>query len=129
MAGRSLAFALNMLILNDISKGPARPPGAIKPEPAPTVIGKPRAPQGTAERLEPARIRGLGSRFPVPGAAGTRRPGDKNRRHDGGETEPGQRILQMVVGKADDELAGLRQAAGRHRRLLFDIQGGDGTHT
>src|SRR5665213_845152 len=56
---------------------------------------------------------------------GCERPGDKNPNQNGRQTEPGHGILQMVVGQADDELARLRQAARRHRALLFDIEGSD----
>src|ERR1700729_2885506 len=122
MAGRSLALALNMLILNYIFQGSAEPPGAIKPEPRATVIGKPRALQGTAEGPEPARIEGLGPRFPALSAPGTDRPGDKNPCQNGRQPKPGQCILQVVVRQAHDEPAGLRQAAGRHRRFLLAIE-------
>src|ERR1017187_10914505 len=38
------------------------------------------------------------------------------------EAKPGDGVLEVVVRQVDSELARLGQAAGRHRRLLFDIE-------
>ena len=54
------------------------------------------------------------------------RPAGKPHHVDAGEaqreTEPGDGVLQVIVRQRDHELAGLRQAARRRRRLLLDIK-------
>src|SRR5512138_97608 len=40
------------------------------------------------------------------------------------ETEPGERVLQMVVRQAERQFARRWKPAGRYRRFLLDIEGG-----
>jgi hypothetical protein len=43
--------------------------------------------------------------------------GGEDGRHHGGKAEPGERVLQVVVGQVHDELARQRVAAERDRRF------------
>src|SRR5580704_10978417 len=116
MAGWSLALRIKVLIPNDIFQRRALPPRPITPEPAPTLIGKARAPQGTAQGSGWAQIGGLEPLCPGPvptlrgafrsalrepfAAPGREDPRDEYANQNGREAEPRQGILQMIVGQA-----------------------------
>src|SRR5277367_4055648 len=111
-------MSLKLLILCVISEEATTPPPRYSAKTTVTVEGAPE------ERKGGKIGRGGGVLRLAHAAArpGGERVGDENADKHRRQAEPGQRILQVVVGQVDRELTRLRQAAGRHRRLLFDVE-------
>src|ERR1700692_1285976 len=82
-----------------------------------TVIEKPTPSQGTRKAAF----------FADSAAARAESEGREHPNKRGGEPEPGDGILQVVVRQVDHDLAGTRQAAWRHRGLHFDEEPRHGT--